>query len=145
MKISHVWPLLISTNPIWQPNRVKILNLLIRLITMTSSWTQLRLKSPASRLFTQPFIQSRIKKPIKALRHWPLCGNSPVTCKFPAQMASNAKNVSIWWRHHVMAEKEQLYVRNVTSVTYLSHILTQWSPLSMCSWRTPHHHHNGPH
>ena len=23
-------------------------------------------------------------------------------CEFPAQMASNAENVSIWWRHHVM-------------------------------------------
>ena len=30
-----------------------------------------------------------------------LCaGNSPVTREFPAQMASNAENVSIWWRHH---------------------------------------------
>ena len=31
-----------------------------------------------------------------------LCaGNSPETGEFPAQMASNAENVSIWWRHHV--------------------------------------------
>ena len=30
-----------------------------------------------------------------------LCeGNSPVTGKFPSQRASNAENVSIWWRHH---------------------------------------------
>ena len=30
-----------------------------------------------------------------------LCaGNSPVTGEFLAQMASNAENVSIWWRHH---------------------------------------------
>ena len=30
-----------------------------------------------------------------------LCvGNSPVTSEFPAQRASNAENVSIWWRHH---------------------------------------------
>ena len=61
-----------------------------------------------------PFISKAIKKPwkfakikiskfrqklnspnIKAPRHWPLCG------EFPAQMASNAENVSIWWRHHV--------------------------------------------
>ena len=28
-------------------------------------------------------------------------GNSPGTGEFPAQMATNAKNVSIWWRHHV--------------------------------------------
>ena len=31
-----------------------------------------------------------------------LCAeNSPVTGEFPAQMVSNAENVSIWWRHHV--------------------------------------------
>ena len=30
-----------------------------------------------------------------------LCaGNSPVTGEFPTQKASNAENVSIWWRHH---------------------------------------------
>ena len=27
--------------------------------------------------------------------------NSPVPGEFPAQMANNAENVSIWWRHHV--------------------------------------------
>ena len=26
-----------------------------------------------------------------------------VTGEFPAQMASNAENVSIWWRHHALA------------------------------------------
>ena len=31
-----------------------------------------------------------------------LCeGNSPVTGEFPAQRASNAENISIWWRHHI--------------------------------------------
>ena len=30
---------------------------------------------PASRLFTQPFIQTQIKENIKALLHWPLCGD----------------------------------------------------------------------
>ena len=34
-----------------------------------------------------------------------LCaGNSPVTGEFPAQRASNAENVSIWWRHHVILQ-----------------------------------------
>ena len=27
-------------------------------------------------------------------------GNSPVSGEFHAQMASNAENFSIWWRHH---------------------------------------------
>ena len=38
---------------------------------------------------------------LRELRVTGLCeGNSPVTGEFPAQMASNAENVSIWWRHH---------------------------------------------
>ena len=42
----------------------------------------------------------RSKKTSK-LRVTLLCvGNSPGTGEFPAQMASNAENVSIWWRHH---------------------------------------------
>ena len=41
----------------------------------------------------------RWKKTSK-LRITGLCaGNSPVTGEFPTQRASNAENVSIWWRH----------------------------------------------
>ena len=70
-------------------------------ITITSQWARWRLKSPASPLFIQLFIQAQIKENIKAQRHWPLCAvNSPVTGEFPAQRASNAENISIWWRHH---------------------------------------------
>ena len=44
--------------------------------------------------------RSRSKKTSK-LRVTGLCaGISPGTGEFPAQMASNAENVSIWWRHH---------------------------------------------
>ena len=42
----------------------------------------------------------RSKKTPK-LRVTDLCeGNSPGTGEFPTQRASNAENVSIWWRHH---------------------------------------------
>ena len=42
----------------------------------------------------------RRSKKTSKLRVTGLCaGNSPVTGEFPAQMASNAENVSIWWRH----------------------------------------------
>ena len=42
----------------------------------------------------------RSKKSSK-LRVTGLCvGNSPVPGEFPAQMASYAEDVSIWWRHH---------------------------------------------
>ena len=40
-------------------------------------------------------------KKISKLRVTGLCaGNSPVTGEFPTQRASNAENVSIWWRHY---------------------------------------------
>ena len=43
----------------------------------------------------------RRSKKTSKLRVTGLCaGNSPGTGEFPAQMASNAENASIWWRHH---------------------------------------------
>ena len=63
----------------------------------------------------------RSKKTWK-LRVTGLCaGNSSVTGEFPAQMASNAENASIWWRHH------ELMVRwDSCNATYTSppHIAT---------------------
>ena len=42
------------------------------------------------------------KKKTSKLRVTGLCaGKSPETGEFPAQMASYAENVSIWWRHRV--------------------------------------------
>ena len=41
-----------------------------------------------------------------------LCAeNSPVSGEFPAQRASNAENVSIWWRHHgtVLGDQERKF------------------------------------
>ena len=51
-------------------------------------------------VYTQSFIQAQIKETSKH-RVTGLCaGNSPGAGEFPAQMASNAENVYIWWRHH---------------------------------------------
>ena len=43
-------------------------------ITMMPQWARWRPKSPASPLFTRPFIRAQIKENIKAPRHRPLCG-----------------------------------------------------------------------
>ena len=72
-------------------------------ISVTSWGVRWRLKSPASRFFVQPFMQTQIKENIKATRHLPLYGEfagHPVTGEFPTQRASNSENVSIWWGHH---------------------------------------------
>ena len=71
-------------------------------ITVTSWWARWRLKSPAYRLVTQPFLVCSSKKTSK-LCVTGLCeGNSPVTGEFPAQRAGKAGNVSIWWRHRAL-------------------------------------------
>ena len=65
-------------------------------ITKTLQW---RHNEHNGVLFAQPFIQARPKK-TSTLHVIGLCeGNSPVNGEFPAQRASNAENVSIWWRH----------------------------------------------
>ena len=58
------------------------------------------------------FIQTQIKENIKAPRHWLCAGNSPGTGEFLAQMASNAENVSIWWRHHEEPRPMNLHQRS---------------------------------
>ena len=46
----------------------------------------------------------RRSKKTSKLRVTGLCAeNSPVTGEFPAQMSSDAENISIWWRHHVLS------------------------------------------
>ena len=51
----------------------------------------------------------RRSKKTSELRVIGLCdGNSQVTGEFPAHRASNAENVSIWWRHHVVFRKHTL-------------------------------------
>ena len=70
-----------------------------------------RLKSPGllNRLFRR-----RSKKTSKLCVAGLCAGNSPVTGEFPAQMASNGENVSIWWRHHAL---------RITSLPLGNHII----------------------
>ena len=49
------------------------------------------------------FYSGADKKKTSKNRVTGLCvGNSPVTGEFPAQNTSNAENISIWWRHHII-------------------------------------------
>ena len=65
-------------------------------------------------------MEAAYKKTSK-LRVTGLCvENSPGTGEFPAQMARNAENGSIWWRHHVL---------NAPSLSVLIE-LAQWQDLA---------------
>ena len=60
-------------------------------------------------------IQVQIKENIKAPRHWPLCEEFTGTGEFPAQMARNAENVSIWLRHHASGPNRLHHVKSLRS------------------------------
>ena len=68
------------------------------------------------------------------LRLTGLCaGSSPVTGEFPAQMASNAENVSIWWRHRVEQKGRQPWYSLETLKACLQRLLwrskqSHWRP-----------------
>ena len=75
--------------------------------------------------FLNRSFRHRSKKTSK-LRVTGLCaGNSPEAGEFPAHMASNAENVSIWWRHHeypwaVEVEFTQIWLKQkIWQITYL--------------------------
>ena len=63
-------------------------------------------------------LRRRSKKASK-LRVTCFCaGNSPGTGEFPAQMASNAENISIWWRHHLTSKSWSWCVRYSLTIPY---------------------------
>ena len=74
--------------------------------------------------------RSRSKKTSK-LRVTGLCtGNSLGTGEFPTQMASNAENVSIWWRHHVLIllESTGWYLWYLISCSFLTLVCVKTIP-----------------
>ena len=69
----------------------------------------------------------RRSKKTSKLRVTGLCaGNSPGTGEFPAQMASNAENVSIWWRHHVILQVSILRASCKIELQWVSQNPTDW-------------------
>ena len=69
---------------------------------MTSLWERGVSNHRLRDCLLKRLFRCRSKKTLK-LRVTGFCeGNSPVTVEFPTQRASNAENVSIWWRHHVL-------------------------------------------
>ena len=124
--LSQCWPRFLSPNGVNSPHCVKRLQVLSpevlwNLDIMRQIVQHLRFILDKTLVFTlhwrhnehdgvsnhQPHdcllnrLFGRRSKKISKLRVTGLCaGNSPGTDEFPAQMASNAENVSIWWRHH---------------------------------------------
>ena len=58
-------------------------------------------------------------------------GNLPGNDEFPAQMASNAENVFIWWRHHVDLHRKPVIQINCISITTTPVTITPSNKLSL--------------
>ena len=93
---------------------------------------------PHDCLFNRLF--RRRSKNTSKLRVTGLCaGNSPGTGEFPAQMASYAENVSIWWRHHVYLTPVPVFSHESPGLptTTLHHQLTSYGALPPDVHRSP--------
>ena len=69
----------------------------------------------------------RSKKTSKLLVTGFCAGNSPVTGEFPAQMASDAENISIWWRHHGDSFYHTQYIWFKYLVVFIAHFDEIWA------------------
>ena len=77
----------------------------------------------------------RKSKKTSKLRVTGLCaGNSPGTGEFPAQMASYAENVSIWWRHHAQSK---FHIQIIITPTIVSALMTSALPHAVLLQRHP--------
>ena len=54
----------------------------------------------ASPITSLPIVSSTVYSGADQKKYQSSASLAFVTGEFPAQMASNAENVSIWWRHH---------------------------------------------
>ena len=72
-----------------------------------SHYNDVTMGAMASQITSLTIVYSTVYSGADQRKHQKLCvtglcaGNSPGTDEFPAQIASYAENVSIWWRHHV--------------------------------------------
>ena len=91
----------IHTHTVKSPHHYTLLNIELlhyNDVTMSSMASQI-----TSLTIVYSTVYSHADQKTSKLRVTGLCvWNSPATGEFPAQRASNAENVSIWWRHHVI-------------------------------------------
>ena len=123
----------ILTHVLLAPEFIKSFGAKARIFLLALQWhhnghdgilNHLLLKCLLNRLFRR-----RSKKTSK-LHVTGLCaGNSPVTGEFPAQRASNAKNISNWWRHPRVTKYHQpwYWLFQVDAWLPWGSILTIWA------------------
>ena len=68
-------------------------------------------------VYSTVYSRRRSKEALKLHVTGPCEGNAPGTGEFPAQRASNAEKLSIWWRHHDSLPNGNYLLSNIIRVT----------------------------
>ena len=109
---------------------VNYIHQLVSLLTVALRWRHngrdgVSNHQPHDCLFNRLFRRS--SKKTSKLRVTGLCaGNSPVFGEFPVQMASNAENVSIWWRYHGTRHVTETCCKFVINYYIYEHDITMY-------------------
>ena len=102
--------MLMDINNIWRMFHLTLPVIPERRMTKCMHYNDVRMSAMASQVTSLTTVDSTVHSRRRSNmtpkpRVTGLCaGNSPVTGAFPTQRASNAENVSIWWRHHGLAD-----------------------------------------
>ena len=115
---------------------IVILNPMDHVITLLNHYCDVIMGAMASQITSFTIIYSAVHWDPDQWKHQSpaslafVRGNLPVTGGFPSQRASNAENVSIWWRHHVTSHKRKSNIRcDWRAVSKTMPYWTQWSAL----------------
>ena len=65
---------------------------------LAAHYNDIKMRAVASQISSVSIVCSTVGSGAEKRKHQ----SSPVTGEFPAQKASNAENISIWWRHRVV-------------------------------------------
>ena len=120
----------------WQGNAFRIICTLWRELPIIPHHKDVIMSALASQITSLTIVYSTVysrhrPKKTSKLRVTDLCaGNSPVTGEFPAQSASNAENLSIWWRHHASQRASNVVVWDAITLMW-RHCNIPWYACSM--------------
>ena len=103
----------------------------VTMSTMASQLTSLK-------IVHSTVIQAQIRDNINAPRHWPLCVEFTGTGEFPTQRASNAENVSIWWRHHGLT-RPPCFNLCLTEGLLCNEMILEWALVTLTWLNTSSH------
>ena len=108
-------------------------------ITVTSQLTPRRLKSPASRLCAQPFVQAQIKENIKAPRHWPLPEDRGIPIAKGHWHGKRFHLMTSSWSYQY--QKSHCEHKTILRSSYLHNVISYTGEITSICWIKPQNQH----